>query len=142
MKIERLNVGWFTAPAGIFRAGDDMDRTVRFPVPAYLAETETERILIDTGLNPAATADPAAYYGRPDVFAVSVLEQEQSVASATAASSCCSPPGIHPGTSQSGSAISCSVPMSPTSRPAWTATGFRSSPTTTISSDAPQTVYA
>ena len=80
MKVEMLDVGWFTAPAGIFRAGDDLDRTVRFPVPAYLLETATERILIDTGLNPAAIADPAAYYERPDVFATSVLEQEQSVA--------------------------------------------------------------
>jgi len=80
MKIERLNVGWFTAPAGLFRAGDEMDRTIRFPVPAYLIETATERILIDTGLNPAAIADPAVYYERPDVFAVSTLEQEQSVA--------------------------------------------------------------
>ena len=50
------------------------------PVPAYLVETDTERILIDTGLNPAAIADPAAYYDRPDIFAVSTLEQEQSVA--------------------------------------------------------------
>jgi glyoxylase-like metal-dependent hydrolase (beta-lactamase superfamily II) len=80
MKIERLNVGWFTAPAGIFRAGDEMDRTIRFPVPAYLLETATERILIDTGLNPAAVADPAGYYERPDIFAMSVLEQEQGVA--------------------------------------------------------------
>jgi N-acyl homoserine lactone hydrolase len=80
MKVERLNVGWFTAPAGIFRAGDDLDRTIRFPVPAYVVETATERILIDTGLNPAALADPAAYYERPDVFAVFALEQEQSVA--------------------------------------------------------------
>lgn len=80
MKIEMLNVGWFTAPAGLFRAGDEMDRTIRFPVPAYLVETASERILIDTGLNPAAIADPAAYYGRPDVFAVTALEQEQSIA--------------------------------------------------------------
>ncbi len=80
MKIERLDVGWFTAPAGIFRAGDDMDRTIRFPVPAYVVETDSERILIDTGLNPAAIADPGAYYERPDIFASSVLEQERSVA--------------------------------------------------------------
>jgi N-acyl homoserine lactone hydrolase len=80
MKIEMLNVGWFTAPAGIFRAGEDMDRTVRFPVPAYVIETASERILVDTGLNPAAIADPAAYYDRPDVFAVFALEQQQSVA--------------------------------------------------------------
>jgi N-acyl homoserine lactone hydrolase len=75
-----LNVGWFTAPAGIFRAGEDMDRTVRYPVPAYVVQTPTERILIDTGLNPDAIADPAAYYERPEVFAVFALEQEQSVA--------------------------------------------------------------
>jgi glyoxylase-like metal-dependent hydrolase (beta-lactamase superfamily II) len=80
VKVERFIVGWFTAPAGIFRAGEEMDRTVRYPVPAYLVETPTERILIDTGLNPAAIANPAIYYGRPDVFAVSVLEQEQSIA--------------------------------------------------------------
>jgi glyoxylase-like metal-dependent hydrolase (beta-lactamase superfamily II) len=80
VKIERLIVGWFTAPAGIFRAGDDLDKTIRFPVPAYVVETATERILIDTGLNPGAIAEPAAYYDRPDVFAVFTLEQEQSVA--------------------------------------------------------------
>jgi N-acyl homoserine lactone hydrolase len=80
VKVERLIVGWFTAPAGIFRKDDDLDRTVRFPVPAYVVETADERILIDTGLNPAAIADPGAYYERPDVFSVSVLEQEQSVA--------------------------------------------------------------
>lgn len=80
MKVERLNVGWFSAPAGIFRAGDDLDRTVRYPVPAYVIETGAERILVDTGLNPRAIADPAAHYDRPDVFAVFALEQEQSVA--------------------------------------------------------------
>lgn len=80
MKIERLNVGWFTAPAGIFRAGDDLDRTIRYPVPAYVVETATERILVDTGLNPAAIADPGAYYGRPELFAMFALEQEQSLA--------------------------------------------------------------
>jgi N-acyl homoserine lactone hydrolase len=80
VKLERLIVGWFTAPAGIFRKDDDLDRTIRYPVPAYLLETETERILIDTGLNPAAIADPAAHYERPDVFAISTLEQDQSVA--------------------------------------------------------------
>lgn len=80
MKIERLIVGWFTAPAGIFRAGDDMQTTIRFPVPAYLVETATERILIDTGLNPAAIADPAGHYGRPDIFKVISREQQGSVA--------------------------------------------------------------
>jgi N-acyl homoserine lactone hydrolase len=80
LKVERLIVGWFTAPAGIFRAGDDMEKRIRYPVPAYLVETDTERILIDTGLNPAAIADPAAHYERPDVFSIIALEQEHSVA--------------------------------------------------------------
>jgi glyoxylase-like metal-dependent hydrolase (beta-lactamase superfamily II) len=80
VKVERLIAGWFTAPAGIFRKDDDLDRTVRYPVPVYVIETDSERILIDTGLKPAAIADPAAYYERPDVFAVAMLEQEQSVA--------------------------------------------------------------
>ena len=80
MKVERLIAGSFTAPAGIFRKDDDLDRTVRYPVPVYVIETGDERILVDTGLNPAAVADPAAYYERPDVFAVATLEQEQSVA--------------------------------------------------------------
>ncbi len=80
MRIERLIVGWFTAPAGLFRKGEELDRTVRFPVPAYVIETASERILVDTGLNPAAIADPASYYERPDVFSVFALEQEQSVA--------------------------------------------------------------
>ncbi len=80
MKVQALNVGWFTAPAGIFRAGEDMERTIRFPIPAYLIETDRERILIDTGLNPAAIADPASHYGRPDVFAGTTLEQAQTVA--------------------------------------------------------------
>ncbi len=80
MSIERLILGWFTAPAGIFRAGDPMGERVRFPVPAYVVQTATERILIDTGLNPAAVADPATYYERPDVFSAITLEQERSVA--------------------------------------------------------------
>jgi N-acyl homoserine lactone hydrolase len=80
MKVERLIAGAFTAPAGIFRKDDDLDRSVRYPVPVYVIETGEERILVDTGLNPAAVADPATYYERPDVFAVATLEQEQSIA--------------------------------------------------------------
>ena len=80
MKVQRLIAGWFTAPAGVFRKDDDLDRTVRYPVPVYLIETDSERILIDTGLNPAAVADPAGHYERPDVFAVAQLEQQQSIA--------------------------------------------------------------
>lgn len=76
-----LNVGWMTAAAGIWRQGDEEpERRIRLPVPAYLVETETERILIDTGLHPAAVADPDAHYGRPGALGFFELEQEESIA--------------------------------------------------------------
>src|SRR5919198_4938017 len=68
MKVELFNVGWFTAPAGIWRRGDDLERHVRFPVPAYVIETSSERILVDTGMHPDAVADSARRYGRPDAL--------------------------------------------------------------------------
>ena len=74
-----LDGGAFTAAAGIWRRGDDMDRQVRFPVPAYLIETDGERILVDTGLNPGAVADAAGHYGT-EALGLFRLEQEQSVA--------------------------------------------------------------
>lgn len=75
-----LNAGWITAPAGIFRQGDEMDREIRFPVPVYVLETSTERILIDTGLNPAMVADPSAHYEGAEKLGLFSFEQEQSVA--------------------------------------------------------------
>jgi N-acyl homoserine lactone hydrolase len=80
MKLERFNAGWMTVPAGIVRQGDDLDRAVRIPVPAYLIETESERILVDTGLHPAAVADLAAHYGRPDAFGPFEPDQDASIA--------------------------------------------------------------
>jgi N-acyl homoserine lactone hydrolase len=81
MKIEMLNVGWMTAAAGVWRKGDEEpERPIRFPVPAYLVETETERILIDTGLHPAAVADPDAHYDQPGALGIFKLEQEESIA--------------------------------------------------------------
>ncbi len=80
MKIELLNVGWFTTAAGLWRQGEAQpERPVRFPVPAYLVETEAERILVDTGLHPAAVADPEAHYGS-GALAFFELEQDRSVA--------------------------------------------------------------
>lgn len=66
MKLERFNVGWISSSAAIWRQGEDPERRIRFPVPAYLIETECERILVDTGLNPSAVSDPAGYYERPE----------------------------------------------------------------------------
>jgi glyoxylase-like metal-dependent hydrolase (beta-lactamase superfamily II) len=75
-----LNVGWFTTVAGMWRQGEeDPERRARFPVPAYLIETETERVLVDTGLHPDAVADPEGHYGSGSI-AFFELEQERSVA--------------------------------------------------------------
>lgn len=80
MKVELLNVGWFTVAAGIFRQGDDLDRKRRFPVPAYLIETERERILVDTGLHPDAVEHPRRRYGDAQGMRVFELEQDASIA--------------------------------------------------------------
>jgi glyoxylase-like metal-dependent hydrolase (beta-lactamase superfamily II) len=66
VKIEMFNVGWISSSAAIWRQGEDPNQRIRFPVPAYLLETERERILIDTGLHPAAVDDPQSYYERPE----------------------------------------------------------------------------
>lgn len=73
-----FNVGWISSSAAVWRQGEDPAERIRFPVPAYLIETADERILIDTGLNPAATADPAGFYGRPEA-AMFELEVEQDI---------------------------------------------------------------
>ena len=76
-----LNVGWMTAAAGLWRRGDpEPERPVRLPVPAYLVETEAERILIDTGLHPGAVADAEAHYDRPGALALFRFDQEASLA--------------------------------------------------------------
>jgi glyoxylase-like metal-dependent hydrolase (beta-lactamase superfamily II) len=80
MKVEMLNVGWFTAAAGIWRRDDDLDRQIRFPIPAYVIETAAERIFVDTGLHPAAADDAARHYGEPDALGLFQLELDASIA--------------------------------------------------------------
>jgi N-acyl homoserine lactone hydrolase len=80
VKVEMLNVGWLTAPAGVWRKGDDLERAQRIPVPAYVIETGSERILVDTGLHPGAVADPTGHYGSADALGVFGFEQDASVA--------------------------------------------------------------
>jgi glyoxylase-like metal-dependent hydrolase (beta-lactamase superfamily II) len=80
MRIEMLNVGWMTAARGIWRTDEEEpERPIRVPVPAYLIETETERILVDTGLNPDAAVDREAHYGAGPISFFE-LEQERSLA--------------------------------------------------------------
>jgi N-acyl homoserine lactone hydrolase len=80
MRVELLNVGYFTAAAGIWRQGEEAEGQVRLPVPAYLIETESERILVDTGLHPEAVRDPERHYGGAESLRHFGLEQEASVA--------------------------------------------------------------
>lgn len=79
MKVEMLNVGWMTASAALWRAGDDPGEPVRLPVPAYLVETDEERVLVDTGLNPGICADAPAFYGSPETMGLFSFELDQPV---------------------------------------------------------------
>ena len=75
-----LNVGWMSAARGLWRQGEEEpERPIRVPIPAYLIETGSERILVDTGLNPAAVADREGHYGAGPIGFFE-LEQERSVA--------------------------------------------------------------
>jgi glyoxylase-like metal-dependent hydrolase (beta-lactamase superfamily II) len=79
VKVEMLNVGWLTAAAGIWRRDDDLDRRSRIPVPAYVIEAGEERILVDTGLHPAAVDDPARRYAGHDALGLFQLELDASL---------------------------------------------------------------
>jgi glyoxylase-like metal-dependent hydrolase (beta-lactamase superfamily II) len=43
-----LDGGWMTASAALWRRDEDPEERARVPVPSYLVETDSERILIDT----------------------------------------------------------------------------------------------
>ncbi|HEX5719234.1 MAG TPA: N-acyl homoserine lactonase family protein [Thermoanaerobaculia bacterium] len=80
MRVQLLNVGWLTAPASLMRRGEPDGALVRLPVPAYLIETEAERILVDTGLHPDAVADASGYYGESAALDLFGFEQERHIA--------------------------------------------------------------
>jgi glyoxylase-like metal-dependent hydrolase (beta-lactamase superfamily II) len=73
-----LDGGRMTASWALWRQEEDPERRDPVPVPAYLVETGGERILIDTGLNPDACADPVGFYGR-ETMALFSLEVERPV---------------------------------------------------------------
>jgi N-acyl homoserine lactone hydrolase len=79
VKVEMFNVGWISSSAALWRRGEDPERQIRFPVPSYLIETDDQRILVDTGLNPLALGDPGSFYGRPEAFGLFELELEQDI---------------------------------------------------------------
>jgi len=78
MRVQMLDAGWISSPAAVYRQGEDPQSRIRFPIPAFLIETATERILVDTGLHPGAVADPASFYGRPEA-GMFELELERGV---------------------------------------------------------------
>jgi N-acyl homoserine lactone hydrolase len=80
MNVELLSGGFFTAPAGIWRRGDELDRMVRFPIPVYVIDTGSKRVLVDAGLHPDAVANPAAHYGAAEALAMFTFDLERSVA--------------------------------------------------------------
>ena len=80
MKLTMLDGGHFTSAAGLWRRGDDMERQVRFPIPVYLIEAGSERILIDAGLHPAAAADAESHYAGAASIRYFGLELNASIA--------------------------------------------------------------
>jgi glyoxylase-like metal-dependent hydrolase (beta-lactamase superfamily II) len=80
MKVTLLNGGWITAAAGIWRRGESMQEDIRFPIPAYLIETDNERILVDTGLHPDAVTRRRDRYGNEAALGRVSLELPISIA--------------------------------------------------------------
>jgi N-acyl homoserine lactone hydrolase len=79
-RVELLNGGWITSAAGIWRRGDSLAQDIRFPIPAYLIETESERILVDSGLHPDAVERRSYRYGDDAALGPVALELAASVA--------------------------------------------------------------
>lgn len=81
MRVTMLDDGHFTSAAGIWRRGEEMERQVRFPIPAYPIEAGKERILVDTGLHPDAAADAARHYEGAEPIGLFKLEGRRHGAS-------------------------------------------------------------
>ncbi len=77
MRVQLFNAGSMTASAALWRQGEDLEERARCPVPAYLIETDSERILVDTGLHPDACVDAASFYESPETMGLFELELEE-----------------------------------------------------------------
>lgn len=75
-----LRVGWLVVAPGVVRRGDELRERVRLPIPAYVIETEQERILVDAGFHPAAVEDADGHYGVKDALGPFRLEPDRSIA--------------------------------------------------------------
>jgi N-acyl homoserine lactone hydrolase len=80
MKVEMLNGGFFTSPGGLWRKGENLEHRIRFPIPVYLVDTGSERVLVDTGLNPNAVLDPSGHYSGAAALAIFEFEQAEPLA--------------------------------------------------------------
>ncbi len=78
-KVTMLDGGHFTSAAGLWQRGEDMERQVRFPIPVYVIEAGSERILIDTGLHPGAAADAESHYAGAASMRYFGLELDASI---------------------------------------------------------------
>ena len=67
-------------PAGIVRAGDEMERSIRCPIPAYLIETDTERILDRHRPPPRGRHRSRRLLRACRCFGPFAVEQDQSIA--------------------------------------------------------------
>ena len=56
VKVERFIVGWVRGAAGIWRRDDDLEREIRFPVPAYLRAMRDSGVTVVPGHDPALLA--------------------------------------------------------------------------------------
>ena len=63
-RLTSLLAGWARMDEAHLYAGGDSRKTATVPLPAYLIERQGKYLLVDTGLAPALTTDPALYLGK------------------------------------------------------------------------------
>ena len=59
-----LLTGWALSNAGHQMAGEDRDRRIPIPLPAYLIEHRGQYVLVDTGMAPSLATEPSRYLSK------------------------------------------------------------------------------